>query len=100
MQLEIKYHSKYEEEAKKLETFLEDGAWDEHHAVVSVDDDGNLTEQFEVQMTVSEDDVYDVMAEGTTVCSNPTSSEEVGEAIIDQATVWGTPSQAPTVGEE
>ena len=89
MQMEIKYHSKYESEAKELETFLEGGSWDENHEVISVDDDGDLTETIEVQMTESEEDVYDVMCEGTTVCSNPPSIEEVAAAIIDQAESWG-----------
>jgi hypothetical protein len=93
--MEIKYHTKYEVEAKELETFLEGCSWDENHEVISVDDAGNLTDTLDVQMTESEEDVYDVKCEGTTVSSNPTSVEEVGEAIIDQAKVWGS----PTIGD-
>ncbi len=93
MQMEIKYHTKYEAEVKKLESFLKDGAWDLNHQIISLDDDGNLTDTIEVQMTESEEDVYDVMCEGTTVCSNPPSVEEVTAAIIDKAKVWGQPTK-------
>jgi hypothetical protein len=87
MKMAIVYHSKYESEAKELETFLEDGSWDENHEVISVNDDDSIS--FDVEMEESEDDVYDIVCEGTTVCSNPSSGDEVVEAILDQKDEWG-----------
>jgi hypothetical protein len=93
MQMEIKYHSKYESEAKELESFLEASDWDVNHQIISVNEDGNVTDTVEVEMTESEEDVYAVMCEGTIVCSNPTSNDEVVDAVIDQSKVWGSPSE-------
>ena len=87
MRMQIKYHSQYEAEAKELESYLEDPAWDEHHEVISEDDDGKRT--LDVEMIESEDDEYSVACEGQIVISNPDNHDEVVSAILESKEEWG-----------
>ena len=87
MRIQIKYHSKYESEAEELQSFLEDGTWDEFHQVISERDDG--LSSLDVEIIESEEDVYDVICGETTVCSKPSSADEVVDAIFEKATEWG-----------
>lgn len=87
MRMQIKYHSQYEAEAKELESYLENPAWDENHEVISEGDDG--VRSLDVEMIESEDDEYSVACEGQIVISNPDNHDEVVSAILESKEEWG-----------